>query len=381
MTGRPFSALVMGGAGVFGSSICRMLAERGDMQIIVAGRSSRRAEDTAGRIRSHHPEADIRAMACDKTTALTAALRRSGADLLIDAAGPFQGRDYAVAESCIAQGVHYIDLADARDFVTGFERLDAAARAAGVLAVSGASSVPGLSSAAADQLSRDLAAVERIAIAILPGNRAPRGQAVVVAILGYVGQPIPGWRDGARVILRGWQNLRRVRLRLPEGTDLGRRWAAACDVPDTVLFPKRYAGVSTVTFHAGLELGLMHFGLWALSWPVRWGLLRSLTPLAPLAYRIAVALERWGTDRGGMMVELRGSRSDGTVANRRWTLIAESGDGPQVPAVPAVILAGKLAGGWAVTGAVPCLGLFDLAEFERAVTGLDIRCAAEETGA
>ncbi|MFX7977249.1 saccharopine dehydrogenase NADP-binding domain-containing protein, partial [Acinetobacter baumannii] len=32
-------------------------------------------------------------------------------DLLIHTGGPFQGQDYHVARSCIAAGVHYIDLA------------------------------------------------------------------------------------------------------------------------------------------------------------------------------------------------------------------------------------------------------------------------------
>ena len=122
----------------------------------------------------------------------------------------------------------------------------------------------------------------------------------------------------------------------------------------------------------------MHYGLWALSWPVRWGWIRSLGPLAPLAFRMAVALEGWGTDRGGMVVDICGSLADGARKRRRWTLIAGSGDGPQVPAVPAVILAGKLAGGWGRPGAVPCLGLFEVAEFEQAVAGLDIHCATEE---
>jgi len=286
--------------------------------------------------------------------------------------------DYAIAEICIAQGVHYVDLADARAFVAGFDRLDAAAKAAGILAVSGASSVPGLSSTAADHLTRDLRTVDDIAIAIAPGNRAPRGYALVAAILGTVGQPIPLWRDGAYGHVHGWQGLGRLRLRLPDGPDLGSRWVAACDVPDMALFPARYPGVRAVTFRAGLELWLMHFGLWALSWPVRWRWLRSLEPLAPLVLRLATLLESWGTDRGGMVVEVAGSSKDGDRRRRRWTLIATGGHGPRVPAVPAVILAGKLARGWSMTGAMPCLGLFDLAEFERAVEGLEVHCAVEE---
>ena len=90
----------------------------------------------------------------DATTATAEALRALSADVLINASGPFQHHDYALPRACIAAGCHYIDLADARAFVTGIGVLDAEAKAAGVSVVSGASSVPGLSSAAVQRIGR-----------------------------------------------------------------------------------------------------------------------------------------------------------------------------------------------------------------------------------
>ena len=57
---------------------------------------------------------------------------------------------YDVAKACIAWGCHYIDLADGREFVDGISALDALARENNVLVVSGASSVPCLTSALVD---------------------------------------------------------------------------------------------------------------------------------------------------------------------------------------------------------------------------------------
>src|SRR5207245_319102 len=51
------------------------------------------------------------------------------------AAGPFQGADYRLTHAAIAARVHYLNLADARDFVAGFTELDGAAREAGVVAL------------------------------------------------------------------------------------------------------------------------------------------------------------------------------------------------------------------------------------------------------
>ena len=47
----------------------------------------------------------------------------------------------------------------------------------------------------------------------------------------------------------------------------------------------------------------------------------------------------------------------------RRSLSATAGDGPQIPATPAVVLARKLADGVLSTrGAMPCMGLFTLDE-------------------
>jgi saccharopine dehydrogenase-like NADP-dependent oxidoreductase len=66
---------------------------------------------------------------------------------LLHLAGPFQGQDYAVAKACLQVGVPYIDMADGREFVAKFSSLDAAAQAKGIPLITGASTVPGLSSA------------------------------------------------------------------------------------------------------------------------------------------------------------------------------------------------------------------------------------------
>jgi len=57
----------------------------------------------------------------------------------------------------------------------------------------------------------------------------------------------------------------------------------------------------------------------------------------------------------------------------RWLLHAAKGDGPQIPATPAIVLARKLAEGTlSVSGAMPCMGLFDLDEALAALSGYAI---------
>ena len=82
----------------------------------------------------------------------TDVLRQLGVELLIHTAGPFQQQDYAVAKAAAAAAAHYIDLADGRRFVCDFPAaMDAACLTAGRTGISGASTVPALSSAVVDQ--------------------------------------------------------------------------------------------------------------------------------------------------------------------------------------------------------------------------------------
>jgi short subunit dehydrogenase-like uncharacterized protein len=84
------------------------------------------------------------------TPDLERALQALAPHVVVHTCGPFQGQQYHVAAACIAAGAHYIDLADGREFVAGIGCLQKQALAAGLAVISGASSVPALSSTVAD---------------------------------------------------------------------------------------------------------------------------------------------------------------------------------------------------------------------------------------
>lgn len=117
-------------------------------------------------------------------------------DLVIHTSGPFQGQSHAVPLACIEAGCHYIDLADDRAFVCGIDALNSAAKSAGVILVSGASSVPGLSSTVVDRYLTEFTRLDTIDVAIAPRNKAERGEATVRGILTYTGHAFKRWQDG-----------------------------------------------------------------------------------------------------------------------------------------------------------------------------------------
>ncbi len=367
-----WTVLLLGAYGLFGSRIAGRLAREEGWRLLLAGRDARRAADAAATLRNDsRTRAELHGFAVDAHAAdFDRMLQQHRPDLVINCAGPFQGQDYAVAQRCIQAGAHYIDLADARDYVGGFgTALDAVARQHERLAVTGASSVPGLSGAVVDAHRGAFASLDAIDIGISPGNRTERGLATVAAILSYVGKPLPWLRNGATAPVFGWQRLQRLRYADP----VGARWLAACDVPDLDLFPTRY-GLKALSFRAGLELKRLHFGLWLLSWLARAGLLRNLPAHAAALKRASEWFLRAGTDTGAMHVELSGTDSSGNPHRVHWEIIATDGDGPQIPATACVVIAGKLARGELGTrGAIPCLDLFTLDECLASLAGYAIR--------
>ena len=348
--------LLIGGAGEFGFRLADGLCATTDLTVIIAGRDLARAQRAAEMLKRQYPGRTVEGVRLDAAVITDADIRAAGAWLVADAAGPFQGAEPRVAQAAIAAGCHYVDLADARDFVARFHRLDQAARQANVLAVTGASSTPALTHAVLDRLVAGWQRIDRVSVAILPDNRQPRGTSVVKGILTYVGQPVRLWRGGEWRVARGWGST--VRERMP---GLGLRWLSLVETPDLDLVPARFATGEAV-FRAGLELSVLHLGLAALSKLVTLRLMRSLVPLAPALHWIAERMRAFGSDRGGMSVTAEGIDAGGRTVIATWCLVAANGHGPNVPTLPALAVIKALAAGTLhKTGAAPCVGLLTLA--------------------
>jgi hypothetical protein len=357
--------LIVGGYGNFGSYIARSLVDNPEIVLIVGGRSLVKAEQFAASLAAR---GKVEAAGFDIHRGFAGTLAKLRPDLVIHTTGPFQGQNYAVAEACIAQGCHYIDLADARDFVVNIARLDASAKARGTAVISGASSVPCLTAAVVDAYRHRFGALETIEYGITAAQQTNRGLATLSSILSYVGKPFVTLIEGAPRRVYGWQNLRRQ-----EYPELGKRWLGNCDIPDLDLFRRRYPGLKTVRFSAGAEIAFLHIGLWLLSWPVRLRLLASLTALAGPLLRTAVWFDRFGSGRSGFHMVMQGAGPDGGARTERFFIVARSGHGPYIPCMPAIILAKRFAAGHPpAPGARPCLDLIDLDTYLGALAGLDI---------
>jgi hypothetical protein len=358
--------LILGGYGNFGSRIATALVKE-NISIIIAGRELKKAETLRNKLKQDAAENMITVAAFDANKELGKQLELLKPIIVINTIGPFQTTDYFIAKTCIQHNVHYIDLADARDFVTGITCLDSLAKKNNVLVVSGASTVPGLSSAVLERYKNDFAAIDSLIYGISPGQKAPRGLATTKSILTYLGKPLKPWGNHNQTRF-GWQDIYRQ-----EYPELGKRWMANCDIPDLDLFTDKY-GLKNIRFFAGMENSALHLGMWAMSYLVRIGLPLNLPKHAKFLLSLSHIFDSFGTTSGGMHMLMKGTNKEGKFLEIKWFIIAKDNDGPQIPCVPAIILSKKIIQGKLhASGAIPCVGMITLDECMKELEGFSIK--------
>lgn len=365
--------LIVGGYGSFGGRIVELLEDEPRLTIFVAGRSMKRAQDyCAGR---KSARAELVPAAFDRDGELAQELARLEPDVVVDASGPFQaygdGR-YRLVEAAIAQGAHYLDLADSADFVVGISAFDQRARAAGLCIFSGASSFPALSAAAVRHLIGGMTRVESIRGGLAPSPFADLGLNVMRAIASYAGQPIALRQGGAQAT--GYPATEQMRFTIaPSGSvPLRRRLFSLVEVPDLRALADLWPEARDIWIGAAPVPELFHRLFIGAAWLVRLRVLRSLAALAPLIHGVTRSL-RWGEHRSGMFMEVAGTDEAGRSVTRSWHLTAEGDDGPYIPAMAVAAYIHKmLEGHTSLPGARAATRDLELADYERLFTGRSI---------
>jgi hypothetical protein len=97
----------------------------------------------------------------------------------------------------------------------------------------------------------------------------------------------------------------------------------------------------------------------------RRGVLARPERLAGFMNRAADGLDMFGSALGGMVVRVRGADAAGDAVSAAWHITADDDNGPEIPCMPAILLARRLAAGEAFApGAYTCVSQLALAEFE-----------------
>lgn len=358
--------LLLGGYGVFGGRLAELLSDLSGIELLIAGRSRARAEAFCARFTG---AAHVHPLQLDRRDIMEG-LAVYRPDLVVDASGPFQdyGADrYRVITACIAAGIDYLDFADAADFVFGVPRFDAAAKAAGVFALSGVSSFPVLTAAVLRAMAKkmDIVAVQG---GIAPSPYAGIGLNVMRAVVGYAGAPVRLRRNGRDGQGIGLAESMRFTIAVPGRLPLRDIHFSLVDVPDLQVIPPAHPAMTDIWMGAGPVPEVLHRILNLLAWMRAHLGLPSLVPLSRLFYAVLNRM-RFGEHRGGMFVRAYGVAA-GKPMEQSWHLLAEGDDGPYIPSMAVEAVVRKLiAGERPLPGARSGADALDLADYDALFLG------------
>ena len=188
MAEQPGPVLIIGATGIFGKRLARHLSRTDGLRLVLTSRRVAKAQALVDQLIGEGATARLAAVALDYTDGLRQRLQELRPFAVVEVSGPFHGAVYDTARAAIECGAHFIDLADARDYLAGFrDELDETASTNGVAAIAGASSTPPLSGCVVDTLPAGWQRVDHIDLAISPAGRSEVGRAVIEAIMSYAG--------------------------------------------------------------------------------------------------------------------------------------------------------------------------------------------------
>jgi hypothetical protein len=361
--------LILGGYGVFGGRLAELLSDLTNIEMLICGRNLKRAQAFC---EVYKGKALVRPLQVNRND-IAATLKAERPEIVVDASGPFQayGDDrYSAVEACIAAGTHYLDFADAADFVFGISRFDKIAKAAGVFVLSGVSSFPVLTAAVLREMAKTMSIV-KVEGGIAPSPFAGIGLNVMRAVIGYAGSPVTLQRGGRQTTGIGLAESMRFTVAVPGKMPLRNIHFSLVDVPDLQVIPPEHATLNDIWMGAGPVPEILHRILNFIAYIRHCFGSPSMVPLSRLFYTV-LNLMKFGEHRGGMFVRARGTKEGHTI-EQTWHLLAEGDDGPYIPSMAIEGIIRKcLRGERPDNGARPGTHALELSDYEKLFQGRTI---------
>lgn len=214
--------VVLGGAGEMGREAVRLLVERLDAgRVVVADRDEHGAGEISRHLASAGATTTVESVGVDVSDQRSLAACLDGADVVLNAVGPFSRFGVGTLRATIAAGAAYLDICDDWGPTQELLALDAEARAAGVVAIVGMGASPGLTNLMAVQACAGMTQVDDLVVTWpldVPAGEttvtaamedaAGRPSAAVVHLMDQMSGSILAARDGALVPHRPLEPLR-----------------------------------------------------------------------------------------------------------------------------------------------------------------------------
>jgi saccharopine dehydrogenase (NAD+, L-lysine-forming) len=242
---------VLGGCGTVGAIAAESLADSGVFSDVVAADISiRQIRNLADRSRA----SNISYLEVDARNPDSIRSAIEGSSVVLNCVGPYYEYGPIVLRAVIDSGTDYVDVCDDFDATEKLLAMDEDARNAGVSALVGMGSSPGIANVlvrfCADNL---LDEVESVDIYHAHGGEAVEGPAVVKHRIHSMKADVPMFLDGAFTTVRLFEDSGRALEEETEFRDVGTYGVYAYPHPETITLPMYLKGVKRVT-NLGLVL-------------------------------------------------------------------------------------------------------------------------------
>src|SRR5438105_2833455 len=166
------NVMIYGASGYTGSLIAREAVRR-SMRPILAGRSAEKLSELAGELNLEH-----RIFSLDSSSAVVGGIR--GVHTLLNCAGPFSQTARPMAEACLKNRTHYLDITGEARIFEWLAARDAEAKASGIVLLPGVGFDVVPSDCLAVHLKRRLPTATRLTLAFRSAARMSQGTALTV---------------------------------------------------------------------------------------------------------------------------------------------------------------------------------------------------------
>ncbi|MHC1578919.1 MAG: saccharopine dehydrogenase family protein [Dehalococcoidia bacterium] len=242
---------VLGGGGAVGSIATKTLAASGVFSDVVVADINVAA---AKRVVKEARGAKVSAVALDAENSVSIRKAIAGSAVVLNCAGPFYKYGPIVLATVIEAGVNYVDICDDFDATEALLAMDETARDAGISALIGMGSSPGVANVLVRFCAESLLdEVEAVDIYHAHGGEKVEGAAVVKHRIHSMKMDIPMFLNGMLTTVRLFEDSGRALEEDTEFQNVGIYRVYAYPHPETITLPQYLKGVKRVT-NLGLVL-------------------------------------------------------------------------------------------------------------------------------
>ncbi len=202
--------LILGGQGRIGNSVAQDLVAYTQAQITVTGR-----QQTGERTPTQTNSSPVEFLALDLADREGVRKAIASSNLVVHCAGPFLYRDSSVLETCIEQGVNYLDVSDNRAFTQKALTYREKAAAAGVTAIVNSGIFPGISNSMVRHDVEQLDQAERIHLSYVVAGSGGAGVTVMRTTFLGLQEPFEAWIDHQWQIVKPYSDREKIKFPAP----------------------------------------------------------------------------------------------------------------------------------------------------------------------